>query len=83
MVVTCCVYYIYLQVQVRRYVPGANQPLRLRPEPGFGKGVHRHSLLRYQDIDSGLDTRNNTQLAIKVIELKNITNEVTQYLLQN
>jgi hypothetical protein len=31
----------------------------------------------------GTDIRNNQTIAVKAIELKNIDNEVTQYLLKN
>lgn len=31
----------------------------------------------------GVDTKTNTPVAVKAIELKNIDNEVTQYLLKN
>lgn len=57
---------------------------RVHPLPTGEARKRRHwrSLRRYSLYESGKQLRDNAEVAVKVIDLKNVNNEVTQYLLK-
>lgn len=57
-----------------RYATSKNRELYLRLTASPRKRLYRNSLFGYTPSDLGLDTTNNSKVAIKVIELKNIDN---------